>query len=143
MTVYVDDIRIPARVGGLYSRWSHLIADTPEELHEFAERLGARAEWHQEPVAEPGTRQAEDWHYVLPDRVRIKAVKLGAVPVSLEDLVGIIEARWKLKKDAHAAYWAHREGCWYTGNPAEPLGRGCSEHNRLYDGWQAALRGEL
>lgn len=42
MTVYVDDMRVPARVGRINARWSHLMADTDEELHEFAARLGLR-----------------------------------------------------------------------------------------------------
>lgn len=36
MTVYVDDFLIPARLGCLNARWSHLFADTEEELHAFA-----------------------------------------------------------------------------------------------------------
>lgn len=33
MTVYVDDFRVPARVGRINARWSHLTADTQAELH--------------------------------------------------------------------------------------------------------------
>lgn len=32
MTVYVDDMRRPATVGRISARWSHLTADTREEL---------------------------------------------------------------------------------------------------------------
>jgi len=49
MTVYVDDFGIPARVSGIKGRWSHLIADTEDELHAFAARLGLRREWFQDP----------------------------------------------------------------------------------------------
>ncbi|SKM81422.1 Uncharacterised protein [Mycobacteroides abscessus subsp. massiliense] len=49
MTVYVDDMRMPARVGRLQARWSHLMADTDEELHAFAARLGLKRSWHQKP----------------------------------------------------------------------------------------------
>jgi hypothetical protein len=36
MIVYLDDFRVPWRG----ETWSHLIADTVEELHGFAARLG-------------------------------------------------------------------------------------------------------
>lgn len=42
MTVYVDDIRMPARIGRIDARWSDLMADTDEELHAFAAKLGLR-----------------------------------------------------------------------------------------------------
>jgi hypothetical protein len=70
MTVYVDDARIPARVGRWDSSWSHLFADTQDELHAFAARLGLRRSWFQDPTvtgkplaAKPGSRAAENWHY--------------------------------------------------------------------------------
>jgi Protein of unknown function (DUF4031) len=51
MAVYVDDAGILAEVRNgsrvHVSRWSHLTADTQEELHEFAARLGLRREWFQ------------------------------------------------------------------------------------------------
>ena len=50
MTVYVDDARIPARVGRWDSSWSHLFADTQDELHAFAARLGLRRSWFQDPT---------------------------------------------------------------------------------------------
>lgn len=161
MTVYVDDIRIPARVGGLYSRWSHLIADSVEELHEFAGRLGLRREWFQDPTvngkptpAEPGTRAAENWHYDVTDRKRDEAIAMGAQPVPFRELGTIITARWEVKQkardaaqdarvraaDIHTSYMLHVEGCWYTGNPANDDGRGCERHNYLYDAWQDALK---
>jgi hypothetical protein len=46
----VDDIGIPARVGAIPGRWSHLIADIEEELHEFTARLGLKREWFQDPT---------------------------------------------------------------------------------------------
>jgi uncharacterized protein DUF4031 len=49
MTVYVDNMLRPARVGRIHSRWSHLLADTHTELMAFAEQLGLRPEWLQHP----------------------------------------------------------------------------------------------
>lgn len=75
MTVYVDDMRVQATVGRIAARWSHLMADTPEELAAFARRLRLRPEW----VQCPGTWKE---HFDVTDSVRAKAIALGAVPVS-------------------------------------------------------------
>lgn len=74
MTVYVDDMRMPARVGRLQAKWSHLMADTDEELHAFAAQLGLRRSWHQKP----GTAVS---HYDVTDSKRDLALQLGAVPI--------------------------------------------------------------
>lgn len=110
MTVYVDDIGIPARVGGLSGRWSHLIADSQEELHAFAARLGLRRAWFQEPTvngkfkAVPGSRAAENWHYDVTASKRTLALKLGAVAVSWRDLHDVIDAR--IRRQAVVAEFA-------------------------------------
>jgi hypothetical protein len=103
MTVYVDNLAMPARVGGRSARWSHLIADTPQELHDFAARLGLKRAWFQDPTvtgkpkALPGTHAAENWHYDVTASKRILALRLGAVPVSWRDLPDIIQARWEAR----------------------------------------------
>lgn len=101
MTVYVDDARIPARVGRLSSTWSHLFADTEDELHAFAARLGLRRSWFQDPTktgkpfkAKPGSRAAQNWHYDVTEGKRRQAVALGAVEVSWREAVAIIDARF-------------------------------------------------
>ena len=71
MAVYVDDWRMPARVGRLSARWSHLMADSREELDAFARRLGLRAEWVQD--------KRSGLHYDVTDSVRARAFRLGAV----------------------------------------------------------------
>jgi hypothetical protein len=75
VTVYVDDMRRPARVGPVSSRWSHLLADSTVELNEFAARLGLRAAWIQH-----AGRRTE--HYDLTDDKRDEALRLGAVPIT-------------------------------------------------------------
>lgn len=75
MTVYVDDMRRPARVGRIDARCSHLMADTTDELVEFARSLGLRPEWIQHPGL-----PAE--HFDVTDGKRERALRLGAVPVS-------------------------------------------------------------
>lgn len=80
MGVYVDDARIP-RFG---RRWSHMVADTPEELHRAAEALGI------------GRERAQDGrplHYDLPEEWRERAIEAGiAVPITWRELV----ARWRV-----------------------------------------------
>jgi len=74
--VYVDDARIPWR--GL--RWSHLVADTAEELHRAATELGLRREWAQD--------KGRTLHYDLPDELRARAIELGvATPITWRELV--------------------------------------------------------
>lgn len=79
MAVYVDDMRRVATVRGLRRRWSHLIADTPEELREFGARLGLSASW----IQKAGTTSE---HYDVTDAVREKALVFGAERISYFDL---------------------------------------------------------
>lgn len=76
MTVYVDDMRRRARVGRLVATWSHLTADTREELHAFAAKLGLKRSWFQEPDI-PGL-----WHYDVTETKRQQAIRLGAEQIS-------------------------------------------------------------
>ena len=45
MAVYVDDAHIPARVGQIRGRWSHLYAESQDELHAFAASVGLKRAW--------------------------------------------------------------------------------------------------
>ena len=75
MAVYVDDMRRPATVGSVTGRWSHLMADTSEELLAFVDRLGLSRAW----IQYPGTAKE---HFDVTDSVRAAALRLGAVPVA-------------------------------------------------------------
>lgn len=75
MTVYVDNMLRPARVGRVTSRWSHLLADTTEELERMARELGLRPEW----IQYPGTHRE---HYDLTEPRRLQALRYGAVGIS-------------------------------------------------------------
>lgn len=76
MPVYVDDARIPWRG----RHWSHLVADTAEELYAAAERLGLRREWVQD--------RGRTLHYDLPDELRQAAIERGvANAVGWRDVV--------------------------------------------------------
>lgn len=74
MTVYVDDMRMPATVGRITARWSHLTADSDTELHAFAARIGLHAKHAQHP----GTWKS---HYDLTDGKRAQAIAAGAVEI--------------------------------------------------------------
>jgi len=88
VTVYVDNLRIPATVGRTTARWSHLVADTDDELHAFAARLGLRRSWAQYP----GT---PDSHYDVTDTKRRQAIALGAVPITLHQLSDMLTQRYE------------------------------------------------
>lgn len=100
MTVYVDDARICARVGARQDRWSHLFADTPEELHTFAQSIGLLRSWFQDPtrtgkpIARTGSRAAENWHYDVTESKRQLAIARGAQPVTTWKAVEIISDRY-------------------------------------------------
>ena len=69
MTVYVDDAFIS------YGRMkmSHMIADTPEELHRMADQIGIKRRWYQ------GPGKASCPHYDVSKSRRQLAIQLGAV----------------------------------------------------------------
>lgn len=75
MTVYVDDAGIEWKGG----QWSHLQADSLDELHAFAERLGLRRSWFQ-----PGSRPAAA-HYDVTESKRALAISLGAVSETIRE----------------------------------------------------------
>jgi hypothetical protein len=77
MTVYVDDWRQLATVRGITSRWSHLTADTADELHVFAEGLGLPRRAFQ---SKPGKPMFD--HYDLTEELRQKAIALGATALT-------------------------------------------------------------
>jgi hypothetical protein len=70
---YVDRLT-PGQVRGVRAReWCHLIADTLDELHTMARRIGMKRTWFQSapPASHP--------HYDLVESRRKHAVELGAI----------------------------------------------------------------
>jgi hypothetical protein len=121
MAVYVDDASIPATVPNgrvrHTSRWSHLFADTQEELHEFAERLGLRRSYFQPGRPRGDGRPSPHWHYDVTTGKRQQAIKLGAQPISWRESTEIMRKRdAKAERGkvadqaAHAAGLAYRAG---------------------------------
>jgi Protein of unknown function (DUF4031) len=77
MAVYVDEA-VWHRRG---RRFCHLVADSPEELAQFAARLGLRRAWLQ-------TKPGRPWkdHYDLPAWARAEAVRLGALELTMREM---------------------------------------------------------
>lgn len=95
MTAFVDDARIPATVGRIRGRWSHLTAETVEELLEFGERIGLRPEWLQTcktRCAKPGM-PCVHWHLDVVDTKRAEAIAAGAVPIGIRNMGALCSAR--------------------------------------------------
>ena len=88
MTVYLDDWRQPAHLGPVDDRWSHLVADTEDELHEFAALLGMRRAWFQDRPT-----RSHHAHYDLPERARAEAVARGAVELTWRELGRMLRDR--------------------------------------------------
>jgi hypothetical protein len=81
LTVYVDDWRQRATIRGRSDRWSHLLADDPEELHAMAAALGIPPRGYQ-----LHRRSAALNHYDLPEVLRLQAIALGAVAVTWREM---------------------------------------------------------
>jgi hypothetical protein len=81
LTVYVDDWRQRATVRDRDDRWSHLLADEPDELHAMAAALGIPPRGYQRH-----RRSAALNHYDLPENLRQRAIELGAVPVTWREM---------------------------------------------------------
>lgn len=86
MAVYVDAMRTEATVAGTHAEWSHLTADTTDELNAFAARLGLRPAWLQYP----GTWKE---HYDVTESKRKLALKRGALPISLRQSAARLKAK--------------------------------------------------
>eukprot|EP00747_Dinoflagellata_sp_TGD_P150320 gnl/TRDRNA2_/TRDRNA2_177097_c2_seq1.p2 gnl/TRDRNA2_/TRDRNA2_177097_c2~~gnl/TRDRNA2_/TRDRNA2_177097_c2_seq1.p2 ORF type:complete len:102 (+),score=3.88 gnl/TRDRNA2_/TRDRNA2_177097_c2_seq1:60-365(+) len=75
MAVYVDNVRIPWRG----KEWCHLLADSLEELHQFAAKIGLRRAWFQRAASYP--------HYDITVSVRTKALRLGAIAATRPEII--------------------------------------------------------
>jgi hypothetical protein len=82
---YVDTVRDYPAAGLRYSRFCHLLADTRGELHEMADALGIPRRFFQD--------HPWRWHHDLPEHLRVRAVELGAVEVTLHQVGALLHAR--------------------------------------------------
>jgi hypothetical protein len=90
LAVYVDEIIVHHNAWGPFRNGScHMTADTIDELHEMAAKVGMKREWFQ-------TKRGM-WHYDLTPSRRAKAVKLDAVEMSARELCMMM---WERRKKA-------------------------------------------
>lgn len=82
MSVYVDDMRAPFR----RMIMCHLVADTSDELHAMADRIGVDLRW----VQYPGTYKE---HYDICLSMRAKAVRAGASEITWRECGIMVEKR--------------------------------------------------
>lgn len=98
MSVYVDD----ANIGYGRMRMSHMIADSDEELHALAAKLGLLRAWHQAPPA------VSTSHYDV-SKSRRKAAEIhGAIIVTMRELAAMSARRratGSLGKPEEAIEW--------------------------------------
>jgi hypothetical protein len=78
VTAYVDALQ-PHEWRGRTVLWCHLIADSLQELHAFAEAIGCKRSWFQNAVSCP--------HYDLQSGLREKAVRAGALELGRAEFV--------------------------------------------------------
>jgi len=72
VTVYVDDMK--AAFGRMVM--CHMLADTDDELHAMADRIGVQRRWWQSPAKTSGS------HYDIALSKRALAVQAGAVEIT-------------------------------------------------------------
>lgn len=84
MSVYVDDMR--ASYGRM--KMCHMLADSAEELHAMADRIGVARRWFQ------GN------HYDVCLSKRALAVAAGAIEITQREAVKVIQ-RWRVRVDGH------------------------------------------
>ena len=86
MSIYIDqsvDYGYGAVKEVPYARyWCHMFADTVEELHEFANRIGMKREWFQEDSKIP--------HYDLTKSRRNIAMRNGAIEISTKEYLRLL-----------------------------------------------------
>ena len=82
MSIYVDSLR---DYGWYLGPSCHLVADTEEELHRFAKKIGMQRRWFQPHASLP--------HYDLTVRRRAVAVARGAKEISDQELAAMIARR--------------------------------------------------
>jgi hypothetical protein len=81
LTVYVDNWRQRATIRQRDDRWSHLLADDPDQLHAMAARLGIPPRGYQRH-----RRSSALNHYDVPEVLRLQAIQLGAVAITWREL---------------------------------------------------------
>jgi len=91
--VYVDELTVCIRSKKWPYGWScHLVADSVEELHYFAGRMGLKPSWFQGQSSLP--------HYDLTYGMRKRAVAFGAIEIDREKVVEIMR-KYRTRSSVH------------------------------------------
>jgi hypothetical protein len=94
MTVYVYHMKHQARIGARTSDpWFDVTADTQDELHDFAARLGIPRQGFQPGELVGPLQVSVTWHYTVTSAERDRAVLLGAQAISSRDVAKIEQPR--------------------------------------------------
>lgn len=81
--VYVDEMAVcPRSRNWPYDQACHMVADSVEELHAFAGRLGLMRSWFQSGSLP---------HYDLTIGRRVKAIRLGAIEINRKKIVDLMQ----------------------------------------------------
>lgn len=92
MSVYVDDVKryeTPLRT----KLWSHMFADTKEELHAMAWKLKLRRAWYQDHDARPSRH-----HYDITPSKRAEAIRRGAIEVTTREYLTKLLKRERVER---------------------------------------------
>lgn len=105
MSVYVDEMAVCLRNRNWpYDQACHLVADSVEELHKFARRLGLKRSWFQNKSLP---------HYDLTTGMRFKAIRLGAVEIDRNKFVEIMR-EYQPKRAGHQSIFLRKESTMKT-----------------------------
>jgi hypothetical protein len=85
MTCYVDTVRSYPGAGLRYAKFCHLLADTRDELHAMADALGIPRRFFQD--------HPWRWHHDIPEHLRVRAVELGALEVTMHEVGALLRHR--------------------------------------------------
>lgn len=96
MAVYVDAMQAEYRHKPGLRRMimCHMLADSDDELHAMAQRIGVARRWHQKA----GTPHS---HYDICKSKRALAVKLGAREITRSELGQILKRRREREVEVH------------------------------------------
>lgn len=83
MSVYVDSMNYP------YGRMimCHMLADTEQELHSMADKIGVKRKWFQSKSSYP--------HYDICLSKKKLAIKFGAVEKSTKEIIQMMKGKTK------------------------------------------------
>lgn len=82
MSVYVDELM---NWGWTYGPSCHMYADTLDELHQVAQRIGLRRDWFQDHTVMP--------HYDLTVGKRAAAIRAGALEHTRQEMVAFMREK--------------------------------------------------